>query len=121
MTPNTDAPDAGAPDTANNDAAYPYSLRNRKNKKHNMTPNTDAPNNDSTDFAYDDASSPNSLILDSSLKYKIDPKSMLKLKNVKMTLTDADYANYDASPNAINTAPHAPNSTTTPDADDSTA
>ena len=32
-----------------------------------------------------------------------------------MTLTDADYANDDASPNAINTAPHAPNAATTPD------
>ena len=44
-----------------------------------MTPNTDSPNNNSPDAAYDDSASPNSLILDSSLKRKIETKSMLKL------------------------------------------
>ena len=74
MTPDDDAPDA-----ADEDAAYPYYLHNLKNKENSMTPNTDDPENYSPDYAYDDAASPNSLILYSSLKRKIDPKSMLKL------------------------------------------
>ena len=36
---------------------------------------------------------------------------MLKIK-IKMTVTDADGATDNASPDAINTAPHAPNSST---------
>ena len=79
MTPNTDAPDA-----ADNVASYPYSLRSLKNKKNNMTPNTDAPNNDASNAASYDAASPNSHILDSSLKPKIDPKSILKLTPWKL-------------------------------------
>ena len=43
-----------------------------------MNPNTYAPNADD-----DDGASSDSLILDSSLKRKIDPKSMLKLKILK--------------------------------------
>ena len=31
MTPNTDAPNYGSHDAANNDSGYPYSLRNHKN------------------------------------------------------------------------------------------
>ena len=69
MTHNTDAPDS-----TDNDSAYPYSLRNRK--KNSITPKTDVP-----DDADNDSASPNSLILYSSLKRKIEPKSMLKLKN----------------------------------------
>ena len=79
MTPNTDAPDSDAPGAADDDADYPYSLPHRKNNKNNMTPNTDAPDNDVPDASDDDAVSPDSLILYSSLKHKIDPKSMLKL------------------------------------------
>ena len=45
-----------------------------------MTPNTDASNYYARDAADDDSASPESLILDSSLKRKINPKSMLKLK-----------------------------------------
>ena len=44
MTPNTDALNDDATNAADNDAAYPYSLLNYKNKKNNMIPNTDAPN-----------------------------------------------------------------------------
>ena len=58
MTPNTDAPDA-----ADNDYYYPYSLRNRNKNKNNMTPNTDSPN---YDFHYaddDDAAPPHPLLL----------------------------------------------------------
>ena len=47
-----------------------------------MTPNTDAPKDDAPNDGDDDAAvSPNYLILDSSLKCKIDPKSILKQKN----------------------------------------
>ena len=83
--PNTDVPDAGVPDASDapndddDDADYPYSLRNFKNKKKNMTPNTDYPNDDSPDAADNDAASPNSIILDSYLERKIEPKSILKL------------------------------------------
>ena len=50
-------------------------------KKYNMTLNTDAPDNYPPDFSDDGAASPDYLILYSSLRCKIDPKSMLKLKN----------------------------------------
>ena len=83
MTPSTDSPDADAPDDAENATDYPYSLCHRKKKKNIMTPNTDAPKNDASDAADDDAASLDSLILDLSLKRKIDPKSMLKLKKLK--------------------------------------
>ena len=43
-----------------------------------MTPKTDNPNYYAPDSDDDDYDSPNSLILDSSLKRKIDLKSMLK-------------------------------------------
>ena len=46
-----------------------------------MNTNTDVPNNGYPDAADDDAISPDSLILDFSLKHKIDPNSMLKIKN----------------------------------------
>ena len=45
-----------------------------------MNPNTDSPQDDAPDAADDDDASPKSLILYSSLKRKIDPKPMLKLK-----------------------------------------
>ena len=80
MTPNTYALDDDAPNAADYDSVYPYYLRNYKNNKNNMTPNTYSPNNDAPDAADYDADSSNSIILDSSLKCKIDPKSMLKLK-----------------------------------------
>ena len=54
MTPNNDTPDTGASDAADNAAAYPYSLRNRKYKKNNMTPNIYAPNDDTPDAANND-------------------------------------------------------------------
>ena len=38
-----------------------------------------------------------------------------------MTVTDADSATNNASPDAINTAPHSPNATTAPDANATTA
>ena len=60
------------------DAAYPYFLHNHKKKK-NMTTYTDSPGNDHPNNSNDDAAFLVSLILDSSLKCKIDPKSMLKL------------------------------------------
>ena len=82
ITTNTDAPNGDAPDAAYKYDAYHYSLRNRKTKKKNMTTNTDAHDDDAPDAAdYYDAS-PDSLILDLSLKNKIDPKSMLKLKHL---------------------------------------
>ena len=83
MTLNTDAPGSDAPNAADYDASYPYSLWNIKNKKNNMTPNTDDPNDDAPYAADDYAASPDSLILYSSLKQKIDPKSMLKLNKTK--------------------------------------
>ena len=46
-----------------------------------MTPNNYSPNDDEPDATDDDAASPDSLILDFSLKHKIDPNSMLKIKN----------------------------------------
>ena len=49
-----------------------------------MIHNTDYLNNDVTNATDDNADSPNSLILDSYLKWKIDPKSMLKLKTKKL-------------------------------------
>ena len=73
MTPNTHASNADEPDAAENDGAYPYFLRNRKNNKKNMTLNTDAPDNDAPNAADNDAASPDSLIIDSSIKRKIDP------------------------------------------------
>ena len=79
ISPNTDAPNTDVPNAADDDDAYTYSLRNRKNNKNYITPNTDAPNNDASNADDDDAPSPNCLILDTPLKRKIDPKSMLKL------------------------------------------
>ena len=111
MTPNTGAPDADSTNAAENDAYYTSSLRNRKNKKNNMTPDTDSPDDNSPGVTDYDAASPNSLILDSSPKRKIGPKSMLKLKKIKIKVTDVNAA----SPNAINNSPHVPNATTAPD------
>ena len=82
MTPNTNAPDYDTPDASDDDDAYPYLLRNFKNKKKIINPNTYAHNDDAPDAADDYADSPNSLILYSSRKRKIDPKSMLKIKNI---------------------------------------
>ena len=48
-----------------------------------MTLNTDDPIDDDPDAAGDDADSPDSLIIDSSIKRKIDPKSMPKLKKLQ--------------------------------------
>ena len=79
MTPNTDAPDTDSYNAVYYDSPYPYYLRYLKNNKNNMTPNTDAPDYDTPDADDDDASSPNYFILDSYLKRKIDPKSVLKL------------------------------------------
>ena len=74
MIPNTDAPNDDAPDDADNDAAYPYPLLNRKNKKNNITSNTDSPKYDAPDSSEDDDVSPKSCVLYSSLKHTIDPK-----------------------------------------------
>ena len=116
MTPNTDAPDV-----ADDDADYSESLRNQKINKNNITPNTNAPNYDYPLADDDDYSaSPDPIILDSSIECKIDPKSMLKPKNVKMTVTNANAATDNAYPNAINTSPHAPNAATDPDTASST-
>ena len=115
MTHNTDAPDS-----TDNDSAYPYSLHNHINNKNNMNPNTYVPDFDAPDASDDDAVSPDSIILDSSLKRKIDPNSMLKPLFLN-TVTDADADTYYASPKEINTAPRAPNATTTPDAASPTA
>ena len=80
MTPNTDSPNYDSPNTADNDAAYPYSLRNRKKKKKNITLNTYAPEYDYPDSYDGYSASPDSLTLDSSFKHKIDPKTLRKLK-----------------------------------------
>ena len=63
-----------------------------------MTKNTDAPNYYAPDAADDYYASPDSLILDSYLKHKNDPKSMLKLKTFKMPVTDADASTNDDPP-----------------------
>ena len=68
MTPNDHTPDTDAPNRADKDAAFPYSIRNRKNNKNNMTPNADYPNNDAPYSADKYAVSLDPLILDSSLK-----------------------------------------------------
>ena len=47
MTPNTNSPDADSPNSADDDADYPYSFCNWKNNKNNMTHNNDAPGDDS--------------------------------------------------------------------------
>ena len=78
-----------------------------------MNPNTDAPDNDVPDASDDDAVSPDSLILYSSLKHKIDPKSMLKLKN-EISVTYANTATKDTSPDSIIATPHTPNVSTAP-------
>ena len=80
MTPNNYSPDADAPNADEYDDAYPYSWKNSKNNKKNMTPNTDYPNGDSHNVDNGDYGSTNSPILYSSLKRKIYPKSILKLK-----------------------------------------
>ena len=49
-----------------------------------MNPNTHYPNYDAPDAYGDNSASPDSLILYFSLKLKIDPKSMLKLKINKL-------------------------------------
>ena len=84
-----------------------------------MTPNTDPPNNYVPNAADDDSSSPGSIILDFSLKRKIDPKSMLKLK--KFTVTDVDAATGNASSNTINISSHSPSAATAPDTEATTA
>ena len=52
-----------------------------------MTPNTDAPRDDahyaSDEDSDDDSASPDYLILDSSIKLKIDPKSIIKTKKIQ--------------------------------------
>ena len=78
-----------------------------------MTPSTDSPDDDSPNAAGDDASCPDSLILYSSLKHKIDPKSMLKLKN-EISVTYANTATKDTSPDSIIVTPHTPNVSTAP-------
>ena len=82
MTPNTDAPDADAPVllTMMLIILTPHAI---KKKENHMTPNTDDPIDDDPDAAGDDADSPDSLIIDSSIKRKIDPKSMPKLKKLQ--------------------------------------
>ena len=85
--PNTDDNDSGSTDSKTS----PYSLINR-----NRAPN-----------AYDDDSaSPDSLI-DSKLKPKIDPRSIIKIK--KKSVTDVDAVDDNASHDTMNTAPYAPN------------
>ena len=85
-----------------------------------MTPNTDSPDYGAPDAADYDAAPPDSLILDSSIKRKIDPNSMLELKII-MTVTNSDTATDDAYPDAINTSPHVTNVPTSPDAVAATA
>ena len=86
-----------------------------------MTPNTDDPDNDTPDAADDDAAYHDSIILDWYLQRKIDPKSMLKLKKIKITVTDANTATVNASPNRITTSHHAPNAAAAPDTAAATA
>ena len=88
MTLNTDAPYYDAPDAADDDAVYPYSFQNHKNKKNNMTTNTDAPDDDAPIFPMMMLPPP-IFILDFSRKCKIYPKSMLTLFFL-MTVTDSD-------------------------------
>ena len=89
MTPSTDAPNADSPMLPTmmminrNRFTFPCAIASakylpkQKNHKKNMTTNTDDPNNNDPDAANDDAASPDSLILDSSLKFKVYPKSMV--------------------------------------------
>ena len=98
----------------------PTTCANVEKRENNMTSNTDDPKYDNRNASDDDSASPDSLILDSSLKHKINPKWMLKQKT-KMTVIDADAATKNASLKAINTAPCATNTATSPDADSTTA
>ena len=86
----------------------PYSLRN-----HNHFPNAA----DDYFVSLGDTASPDSLI-DSKLKRKMDPRSMIKQKK---TVTGVDAADKNASHDTINTAPHSPNATTAPDAKNKTS
>ena len=61
----------------------------------------------------DDSVSPDSLI-DSKLKRKIDPRSIIKLLKIKNTVTDVDDVDDNASHDAMMTASHAPNAATFP-------
>ena len=45
---------------------------------------------------------------------------MIKLKPFKNTVTCVDSVDYNASHNAMKTAPHSPNATTAPDAENKT-
>ena len=92
--------DAGSTDSKTS----PYSLINRNRAPNSADYNAASPNY---------AASSNSLI-ESKLKRKIDPRSMIKLKN------DADAVVNNASHDAINTAPHAPNSANPADTENKT-
>ena len=46
---------------------------------------------------------------------------MIKLRNIFKKLTGVDSAYYNASHKSINTSPHAPNSSTSPDAENNTS
>ena len=84
-----------------------------------MNPNTGDPDDDAPDDDDDDASSPNFLIIDSSLKCKIDPKSMLK-----QTKNDSPWYQLWQGQSLFQRnqcCPHRPNDVTAPDAAAATA
>ena len=66
-----------------------------------------------------DAASPDYLV-DSKLKRKIDPRSMIKLKKYKKVVADVEATDDNASHNAMDNANHAPNNATALDADNKT-
>ena len=68
----------------------------------------------------DDAAYLDSLI-DSKRKYKIDPRSTIKLKKIKNTVNNVDDAYNNASHNAMDTVLHTPNAFATPDAENKTS
>ena len=100
-----------APNTSDNDASSTYS----KKSPYLLWIRNHSPNSDDDDSASpDDATFPDSLIY-SKLKRKIHPRSIINLIFLN-TVTDVDAAENNASHVAMNTAAHAPNSVTDPDA-----